>query len=149
MINGWMNLGSWVFPKCYSVSLRTVSRVKSREISRQVRQGSSCRQSILIQRKQNIHNRLCNLWNRYFHTVSPNMTLRFFFSLASTPVAYGSSQARGWIEAAASGLHHSQATQELSWICYLHYSSRQCWILNPLSEARDQTCIFMEMMSGS
>ena len=30
-----------------------------------------------------------------------------------------------------------------SWICGLHHSSWQCWILNPLSEARDQTQIFM------
>ena len=29
------------------------------------------------------------------------------------------------------------ATRDLSRVCDLHYSSRQCWILNPLSEARD------------
>ena len=40
-------------------------------------------------------------------------------------MAYGSSQARGRIGATAAGLYHS------SW---------QCQILNPLSEARDQTC---------
>ena len=28
-------------------------------------------------------------------------------------------------------------------ICNLHHSSRQCQILNPLSETRDQICIFM------
>ena len=28
-------------------------------------------------------------------------------------------------------------------VCYLHHSSRQCQILNPLSEVRDQTCNFM------
>ena len=27
------------------------------------------------------------------------------------------------------------ATQDLSHFCKLHYSSRQCWIFNPLSEA--------------
>ena len=32
------------------------------------------------------------------------------------------------------------ATWDLSWVCDLHHSSRQCWILNPLSEARDRTC---------
>ena len=47
-----------------------------------------------------------------------------FFSL--TPVAYGGSQARGRIRAVSAGLHHS---------------SQQRWILNPLSEARDWTCI--------
>ena len=34
------------------------------------------------------------------------------------------------------------ATPDPSHICdpYLHYSSQQCQILNPLSKARDQTC---------
>ena len=31
------------------------------------------------------------------------------------------------------------AMQDLSHVCDLHHSSRQCQILNPLSEARDQT----------
>ena len=35
------------------------------------------------------------------------------------------------------------ATSDLSSICDLHHSSQQCWILNPLSEARDWTCNFM------
>ena len=42
--------------------------------------------------------------------------------------AYGGSQARGKIGAVATGLYHS---------------SRQCWIFNPLSEARDRTCNLM------
>ena len=33
------------------------------------------------------------------------------------------------------------ATRDLGCICDLHQSSQQCWILNPLSEARDQTCV--------
>ena len=36
------------------------------------------------------------------------------------------------------------ATLDPSQVFDLHHSSRQCWILNPLSEARDQTCIFMD-----
>uniref|UniRef100_A0A4X1WCH5 Uncharacterized protein n=1 Tax=Sus scrofa TaxID=9823 RepID=A0A4X1WCH5_PIG len=36
------------------------------------------------------------------------------------------------------------ATQDPSHICDLHHSSQQCWILNPLSEARDQTCDLMD-----
>ena len=36
------------------------------------------------------------------------------------------------------------AMQDLSHICNLHYSSRQCRILNPLSEARDQTLVLMD-----
>ena len=31
-----------------------------------------------------------------------------------------------------------------SHICSLHHSSGQCRILNPLSEARDQTCILVD-----
>ena len=33
------------------------------------------------------------------------------------------------------------ATRDLSYICNLHHSSQQRWILNPLSEARDQTWV--------
>ena len=36
------------------------------------------------------------------------------------------------------------ATQDLSHICNLHRSSWQCQISNPLSKARDQTCILMD-----
>ena len=39
---------------------------------------------------------------------------------------------------------YTTAMQDLSCVCDLHYSSQQCWILNPLSEARDQTCILMD-----
>ena len=35
------------------------------------------------------------------------------------------------------------ATPDLSCICDLHDRSQQRWILNPLSEARDHTCILM------
>ena len=35
------------------------------------------------------------------------MPLHFFFSFKATPVAYGGSQARSHIRAAAAGLHHS------------------------------------------
>ena len=35
------------------------------------------------------------------------------------------------------------ATQDLSCLCDLHHSSQRRGILNPLSEARDQTCILM------
>ena len=36
------------------------------------------------------------------------------------------------------------ATPEPSRVCDPHHSSQQCRILNPLSEARDQTCILMD-----
>ena len=50
----------------------------------------------------------------------------FFFSFCffrATPTTYGGSQARGPIGAVAADIHHS---------------SRQCWILNPLSETRNR-----------
>ena len=55
----------------------------------------------------------------------PPQILFFFFPclfFRVTPTAHGGTQARGRIRAVAAGLHHS---------------SQQCWILNPLSEARD------------
>ena len=52
--------------------------------------------------------------------------LFFFFGLyfRVVPEAYGGSQAKGQIGALAAGVRHSP---------------QQHWILNPLSEARDQT----------
>ena len=35
------------------------------------------------------------------------------------------------------------ATQDPSHICYLYHSSQQCWIINPLSKARDRTCVLI------
>ena len=49
----------------------------------------------------------------------------FFFLFRAKPAAYGCSQARGRIGAAAAS------------------SSQQCWILNPWMEARDRICIPM------
>ena len=36
------------------------------------------------------------------------------------------------------------AMPDPSQVCDLHHSSWQCWILNPLSEARDRTSILMD-----
>ena len=64
----------------------------------------------------------------------------FFFSFFwAAPLAYGGSQARGLIGTTAAGLHHSQAAQDPSHVCDLHHSLWQCWIHNPLSEARNWT----------
>ena len=35
-------------------------------------------------------------------------------------------------------------TWDPSHVCHLHHSSGQHWILNPLSESRDRTCILMD-----
>ena len=71
----------------------------------------------------------------------------FFFFLVfsrATLAAYGGSQAKGLIGAIAPGLHRATATQDPSHVCNLHHSSRQCQILNSLSEARDRTRILMD-----
>ena len=36
------------------------------------------------------------------------------------------------------------AMPDLNCICDLHHSSPQCWILNPLREARGQICFLMD-----
>ena len=36
------------------------------------------------------------------------------------------------------------ATPDQNHVFDLHDSSRQCWIFNPLSEARGQTCVLMD-----
>ena len=45
----------------------------------------------------------------------------------------------GLIRAADTGLHHNHAMPDQSHVCDLHHSSWQHQILNPQSEARDQT----------
>ena len=37
------------------------------------------------------------------------------------------------------------ATSDPSCVCDLHHSSQQRWIPNPLSKARDRTCILMDV----
>ena len=72
--------------------------------------------------------------------MSYKITLAFFFFLfGATPVACGSSQARGQIRVIATGPTTATATSDLSHIRDLHYSSQQCGILNPLSEVRAGT----------
>ena len=63
----------------------------------------------------------------------------FFCFFRASPTAYGHSQAKGWLGAAAASLHHSHsnAGSELH-LHDLRHSSRQCQVPNPLSEARDQ-----------
>ena len=35
--------------------------------------------------------------------------------------------------------------RDLSHVCGLHHNSQQRWILNPLSKARNQTCVLMDI----
>ena len=66
----------------------------------------------------------------------------------ATPVAQGRSQARGQIRVAAEAYITAVATLDPSCISNLHCSLQQHRIFNPLSEARDGTCILMETTSG-
>ena len=61
----------------------------------------------------------------------------YFLLSRATGVAYVSSQARGGIELQLLGYTTAIATRDLSCFCDLHHSSRQCWIPDPLSKARD------------
>ena len=68
----------------------------------------------------------------------------FFFLFTATTAEYGTSQARGWIRAAAKSPHQSHSNARSSCIFDLHHSSQQCYILNPLIEARDRTHILID-----
>ena len=68
----------------------------------------------------------------------------FFFFFRATPAAYGGFQARGVIGAVAAGYTTAIAMPYPSYVCNLHHSSQQHQILNPPSEARDQTCVLMD-----
>ena len=68
----------------------------------------------------------------------------FYCLFKATPEAYGNSQARGPVRAAAASLCHSHSNSR-SEPCLRPTPQRtQRWILNPLSGARDQTCILMD-----
>ena len=70
--------------------------------------------------------------------------LFIFVFLKAAPVAYGSSLARGLIGAIAAAYTTATTMPDPSRVCDLHHTSRQCWILNPLSEARDRTHNLMD-----
>ena len=80
----------------------------------------------------------CSIFFFFFFFFCP-----FAISWAA-PTAYGGSQARGPIRAVATGLRQSHSSVDPSCVCDLHHSSQQHWILNPLSKARNQTCILMD-----
>ena len=67
-----------------------------------------------------------------------------FYLFRATHVAYGCSQARIQLELHLPAYTTATAMQDPSHICDLPHSSWQLQILNPLSKARDWTCIFMD-----
>ena len=69
----------------------------------------------------------------------------FFFLFRAILVAYGSSQARDQIGAAAADLYHSHSNTRSEPYCDLQHSLWQNQIPDPLSEARDQMRVLMDM----
>ena len=67
-----------------------------------------------------------------------------FFFFRAAPMAYGSSRARGQIRATAAGLATATPMPDPSGVYNLHHW--QCWILNPLSRAKDRTHVLMELI---
>ena len=88
-------------------------------------------QSTLCMKQMRL-DRCCWLWVNCLFFFS-------FFLFTATPTAYGSSQARGQIGAAAASLHNSHSNPG-----HLHCSLQPRKILNPLSELRDQTPILTD-----
>ena len=73
----------------------------------------------------------------YTNVSSQDKIPPFFFLFTATPVAYGSSQARGPVGVTAAGLQHSHSNTR-SEPCLQPMSHLwQCQFLNPLSKARD------------
>ena len=68
----------------------------------------------------------------------------FVFVFRAAPTAYGGSQARGPIRAVAAACATATAMPDPSRVCHLCYRSWQLGILNPVSKARDQTCVLMD-----
>ena len=67
-------------------------------------------------------------------------TIHFYFCLfRPAPAAHGPSQVKNPVVAIAAGLHQSH-----SCIGDLQHSSRQRWVPNSLSEARDRTRLLMD-----
>ena len=70
----------------------------------------------------------------------------FYFILllfSAAPMAHGGSQAVGQSKLQLSAYTTATAMPGPCHVCSLHHSSRQCWILNPLSETRDRTLDLM------
>ena len=72
--------------------------------------------------------------------------LFYFLSLIrTTSAAFGNSQPRGWIGAAAVSLYDSHSNTRSESSLWPTNSSWQCWFFNPLSKAREWTPILMDI----
>ena len=82
---------------------------------------------------------------------SPRLLPLFFFYFCvfvATPVAHGSSWARGQVGTTAEASTTATATPDLSHICDICPNLQQSQILNPLSEARDGIFILTRYYAG-
>ena len=82
---------------------------------------------------------------------SPRLLPLFFFYFCfflATPVAHGSSWARGQVGTTAEASTTATATPDLSHICDICPNLQQSQILNPLSEARDGIFILTRYYVG-
>ena len=78
-----------------------------------------------------------------FQKKKEKYTLFLLFCFLATPVAYGSSQARGQIRAVAAGLYHSHSNTESKPCLWPIPQLPATQILNQLSKARGQTLILI------
>ena len=67
-----------------------------------------------------------------------------FFYFKAAPAAHGGSQARGLIGVVAAGLHHSQSNARSEPHLQPTPQLMATPVLNPVSEARDRTCVLMD-----
>ena len=74
----------------------------------------------------------------------PFVCFGVFGGAGGTLAAYGSSQAMGRIKAIAAGLCHSHSNAGSEPHLQPILQLQQCWILNPLSKARNLTSILMD-----
>ena len=85
----------------------------------------------------------------WFRLYFENLTRTFFFLpfyfFRAAPVPRLRVKSKPQLSAYAT----ATATRDLSWVCDLHHSSWQRWILNPMSKARDQTHMVMGPSLGS
>ena len=97
----------------------------------------NCLKFILFREFWNISNKPNYAFSLYIYFYLFIFYFYFFACFRASPAAYGSSQARVWIGAAATA---NTGSEPCLWpIPQLHYNLQPH--LNPPSEARDRTCI--------
>ena len=76
--------------------------------------------------------------------IDPARFTAFLLCFGAAPTAYGGSQARGRIGVAPASLRHSHNDTRSKPGLWLHHSSQQHQILNPLSETMEWTHVLMD-----